>query len=117
MCLAGNWFQAIDDGKGWYAGEGNICDQEGCAEEATVTLRLKKEFCHQGHESDPDKFHPEGIIRRFCKRHSRRGDCGLEDADRNYTVLEGEPSAPQPEDVKPSTFGGVIDLLGKDVVS
>ncbi len=28
-------------------------------------------------------------MRRFCARHSYRGDCGINDADANYELLEG----------------------------
>lgn len=56
------------------------CDQEGCAEPAAVTYRLKKLYSRDGVASDPHA--PK--IQRFCDRHKMRGDCGLEDADNNY---------------------------------
>jgi len=75
-----------DEGKAYYAGEGNLCDQEGCCTPATVTYRLKARYCRDGHKSDP-----LGIdIRKFCDRHKTRGDCGLDDADDNY-----EPFVPE----------------------
>jgi len=108
------YLRAQDDGKGYFAGEGQLCDQEGCHEIATVTLRLKKEFCKDGHESDPYRYDTRPLVRKFCDRHSRRGDCGLEDADRNYEVVTGQQVQPSAEDVKPSTFCGVIPLDPKE---
>jgi hypothetical protein len=75
------YMRAHDDGKGYFAGEGEFCDQEGCAEVAQHTRWLKKEFCRSGHEQNP--LGP--TYRIFCQKHKQRGDCGLEDADRNYT--------------------------------
>lgn len=62
-----------------------LCQQPGCVAEACSVYRLKKEYCRQGHPSDP--FWP--TLLRFCVKHLRRGDCGLEDADANYEVLHG----------------------------
>lgn len=72
--------KAIGEGKAFFAGDDPFCDQEGCANHATVTYRLKQQFCDQG---NPHELHGE-TVRRFCERHARRGDCGLDDADRNY---------------------------------
>jgi hypothetical protein len=69
-----------DDGKAFYAGEGDVCDQEGCCAPATVTYKLKAQYCRDGHKSE--LFGP--TIRKFCERHKHRGDCGLEDSDDNY---------------------------------
>ena len=73
--------KACDDGNAYFAGEGDLCDQEGCAEQATVTYRLKKGYERSGVERP---LHHGGEIRRFCQKHTTRGDCGLEDADHNY---------------------------------
>ena len=70
-------------GSGYYAGEGELCDQEGCYSPSTVTYKLKKEFCRQGHGTELK----ETVVRKFCDHHKARGDCGLEDADRNYEAL------------------------------
>lgn len=72
-----------DDGKAFYAGEGDICDQEGCHDPATVTYKLKFRYCSAGHASDTIGIE----IRKFCDAHKTRGDCGLDDADRNYEIL------------------------------
>lgn len=75
--------KAIDCSEGngsYYAGEGELCDQEGCADRAAVVLRLKKRYSREGMSKDP--YGTE--VRYFCERHRHRGDCGLEDADENY---------------------------------
>jgi hypothetical protein len=58
------------------------CFQPSCPEQATVELRKRMDYCSRGHatESTLDKR------RRFCERHKRRGDAGLDDADANYLV-------------------------------
>lgn len=105
---ASEYLHLIDDGKAHFAGEDDLCDQEGCHELSTVTYRLKQEFCREGHATDPSRYDPRPLVRKFCARHSQRGDCGLEDADRNYEIMSGDVSKPQVQDVKPSVFGGVI---------
>jgi hypothetical protein len=91
--------ESMDKGLGFFAGEEDFCDQEGCCDKATVTYKLKKHYCNEGHESEID-FGTQ--IRRFCARHSKRGDCGLDDADRNYELLDGKPGLPDEADMKPS---------------
>lgn len=78
--LYADMLMAQDDGKAWFGGGGEACDQEGCAERATIRYRLKKLYCREGHPTDP---HRE-TFRQFCEKHKTRGDCGLEDADDNY---------------------------------
>ena len=73
-----------EDGEITEAKIDDLCDQEGCSAPATVTYRLKKRYCNQGHASEP-----YGIeFRRFCERHRMRGDCGLEDSDTNYEPFQ-----------------------------
>lgn len=71
---------ALDNG-GWYAGDGVYCDQEGCGEPATV--KYEKLFDY-GRDGTKTEIHNPPSLRCFCERHSVRGDCGLDDADRNY---------------------------------
>lgn len=80
-------FIHVSEGNGAYYGEeGDLCDQEGCAEKASVKYRIKKEYCRSGHGEEP-QF---GIVvRLFCNKHKTRGDCGLEDADDNYEIIDG----------------------------
>lgn len=86
--------KAMDDGRGYFAGEDPFCDQEGCANHATVTYRLRRKFCEN---ATPHELMHE-TIRRFCDRHAQRGNCGLEDADVNYERLSAPPAKPQPEE-------------------
>lgn len=82
------YLSAIDDGKAYFAGDGITCDQEGCAEPATVFLKLKSEYCRDGHKSDPYASDERPLIRCFCEKHQTRGDCALEDADENYERID-----------------------------
>lgn len=77
-----SWYvSACDDGKGYFAGDGITCDQEGCAEPVTVRLRRLAEYCNSGHKADVSDV---SRYRHFCEKHKQRGDCGLDDADQNY---------------------------------
>lgn len=76
--------EATDNGKGFFAGESEFCDQEGCSNLATVYYRLKKGYNNDGSER---RLSDEGEYRAFCHRHETRGDCGLEDADSNYEQI------------------------------
>jgi len=89
--------------------ESKYCDQEGCAEPATVKLQAVSETCdHCGHD-DTSKAFPLGY-RMFCGAHSTRGDCSLNDNDANYQVVEGQVQAPDPAAESQS---GLI-VLGSD---
>jgi hypothetical protein len=88
--LGAEHLKAVDDGKGYFAGEEDICDQEGCEWDAAVTYKLKNRYCREGHKSEAKvaSLGEDGIVvRKFCDEHKRRGDCGLEDADDNYEVV------------------------------
>ncbi len=74
-----------------------LCDQEGCAEPGTVILQAKGEKCTDcGHEKVSCLAGPYPGHRLFCKAHSTRGDCSLNDADDNYIVVEGQVAEPDP---------------------
>ncbi len=81
-CAYADLMRAIDDGRAYFAGEGNFCDQEGCSRESTVTYRLRQSFCRDGHAAVP-----RPTVRKFCDVHKKRGDCGLDDSDANYEAL------------------------------
>ncbi len=77
-----SWYVgATDAGKGYFAGDGITCDQEGCSEPATVRLRRLADYCQQGHKTT---VFDSSLYRHFCAKHKTRGDCGLDDADANY---------------------------------
>lgn len=89
------------------------CFNPGCPEKAVSTYRLKFEYCRRGHKTEP-KFEPP--LRRFCRRHLKRGNAGLEDADANYVVVSGpgpDRAKGYEDDISPARFGGVIDLRGE----
>jgi hypothetical protein len=76
-----DYMMGIDEGKAHFGGnENGKCDQEGCANPATVRYQLKKLYCRDGHEHEPT----QPTYRAFCDQHKTRGNCGLEDADDNY---------------------------------
>lgn len=98
--LAWKYAVACDEGIGRTEHEYDRCDQEGCAELATVILKMKKVYCsdphaHGGHE--PKEY--EGVYRYFCTRHSKRGDSSFDDSDANYEIVEGTPGDPDPSQV------------------
>jgi len=69
----------------WQERRENCCDQPGCARKPTRWFRINAEYSAQGEGPLPSRgFHH---YRKFCERHSRRGDCALEDADANYTEI------------------------------
>jgi len=78
--------KACDNGKAYFAGEEGYCDQEGCHEKPTVFYELKKRYCREGHESEPIGVE----VRAFCDKHSKRGDCRLDDADVKYKPFKLE---------------------------
>lgn len=80
--------RAIGDGKAYFAGDGIHCDQEGCAKPKTVTYQRRGEFCNGGHEHELPA-ESLSLYRHFCDEHRIRGNCGLDDADRNYTQVGG----------------------------
>lgn len=77
--------RACDNGLGWFASVDEKCDQEGCSEPPVIWYRKLADYCDAGHRSDAR----EGSnIRQFCAKHAKRGDCALDDADRNYEVVK-----------------------------
>lgn len=96
-----DYILAIDNGNGYFAGDGIHCDQEGCSESATVRYKKKFNYDRSGNKSEPHK----SVYRHFCPRHEVRGDCGLDDADANYEKVSsregqayGETPRPLPPD-------------------
>ena len=80
--------EACDRGEGYFAGEENFCDQEGCSQQATVTYRVKKEYSHDYPFEWNKEFKDEVVIRKFCNRHQTRGDQSFDDSDRNYELIK-----------------------------
>lgn len=97
------------------------CQQPGCKEKPSRIYRLKKyqvSKCESVMGTFSKEMEPwEHRHIWFCNRHARRGDCGLEDCDRNYEAADGKGSpGKEPvsgRDVSESAFGGVIELGDK----
>lgn len=102
-CRFLSWWhaQACDDAKGYFAGDGVTCDQEGCSEPATVRYRRLFDYCNGGHKG---KVSDVSLYRHFCERHKERGDCAFDDADANY--------AEEPMELAPA-----VDAVDPDVGS
>lgn len=86
--LYGRLIQAQDNGIGYFAGDGIHCDQEGCSEKATGLFKLIKHYCVGGGNCGQEKKAYGDSYRCFCDRHKRRGDCDLEDNDKNYEFIK-----------------------------
>src|SRR5881397_4405734 len=86
-CLGAIYLRALDDGNGCFVGEDDLCDQEGCSEQATVFYRVINKYCNEPyiHKGTPPD-NPE--YRAFCERHSVRGDSSFDDSDKNYERME-----------------------------
>jgi hypothetical protein len=82
--LAFGWYvRACDDGKGYFAGDGLTCDQEGCHEPATIRYARKFDY---GRDGARGKREAPAIAkyRHFCEQHQERGDAAFDDSDSNY---------------------------------
>lgn len=95
--------------------EQNYCQQPGCAEFPDKIYKLKKKW----NGSDMvDFYRPSGYVDNyryiwFCERHLHRGDCSMEDCDKNYEVVGGgnsQSSAIRVEDESPSILAGIIEI-------
>lgn len=65
-----------------------LCHQAGCAERATVLLELKALWdLRHGLKLEQREKPYFRYVRAFCEIHRDRGDCGLEDANNNYTKV------------------------------
>ena len=86
-----SWFmvETIEGDGGNFGGIDRFCDQEGCAEPATVFYQKRKDWCGRCGESKEITY--TKVFRQFCDRHKTRGDCGLDDNDDNYILLSGNP--------------------------
>lgn len=97
--LGADYLHAVE-GTGYYAGVEGKCDQEGCNAEPEVFYKVKTHVCKRcGHSGEPIVKRDCVDVRKFCRVHSKRGDCGLDDADANYELLRGAVEEP-PERMK-----------------
>lgn len=75
---------AGENGAQYFAGEKDFCDQEGCSKKATTLAKKKFDWSRDGVKSEI----PSSAYRLFCDEHKTRGNCGLDDADNNYSFIE-----------------------------
>lgn len=86
------------------------CDQPSCDANAVGRYLIKKEYGDRGEDLDQSAIH-SAKYRQFCAKHARRGDCGREDADRNYEPLDTlKPEQSTNTEESPAAFGGVVVL-------
>lgn len=88
MCLGQTWLESqspISDRI--IELEKDKCDQPGCKLIAENFFVLKKEYSREGFER---QVQFSDYFRKFCRKHSTRGDCSLEDSDSNYVKVEKE---------------------------
>lgn len=91
------------------------CFQPGCANEAVSTYRIERLYCR--YCGATQETWGQSNYRRFCQVHLRRGDCGMEDSDYNYEVVEGPgpDEAEGDEDfISPSVNAGMLDFVDED---
>lgn len=86
--LYGRLIEAQDNGEGYYAGDGVHCDQEGCSNRATNLFKIKQRYCVGGGKCGQKKESYVDQYRCFCDTHKTRGDCDLEDNDKNYEFIK-----------------------------
>jgi hypothetical protein len=68
-----------------------FCFNPGCKADGVVEYELIDEYIPR-HGIKEAKHSSRGSVRRrFCEEHARRGDCGLEDSDRNYVLISAPP--------------------------
>ena len=65
------------------------CCQPGCSNDPCSEYKIKQEYSDRGEKLDASEQRSFPYHRRFCEKHLRRGDCGLEDADDNYEIISG----------------------------
>ena len=83
------------------------CANPGCTNDFVSEYRLKMEYSREGFKQAP--YGDKRI--RFCQKHLKRGDCGLQDADVNYEVVSGpgpDEAKGYGEDISESGFGGTV---------
>jgi hypothetical protein len=89
------------------------CQQVGCSDPPVNVYHLKK-LLYGDHPPDTfyaPKYDFEGQYVWYCARHTTRGDCGFEDADKNLELVQGSGVARQhAADESPSAFGGTIEV-------
>lgn len=83
------------------------CQQVGCSDPPVNIYGLHRLQIDRSGEMRGPKYDWEGQYVWYCGRHTRRGDCGLEDADKNLYLVDGtgQPT-PDGDDGSPSVLAG-----------
>jgi hypothetical protein len=71
--------------------ERELCAQPGCQEKIAKWYRVKALYDNAGHREElPRSYHKPNTVCAigFCDKHTHRGDCGLQDSDLNYELIE-----------------------------
>ena len=74
------------DTNAYNAHELECCDNVGCDMFWRVKYKMKKLYSSNCSFSEEPTFSVP--YRQFCEKHRHRGDCGLDDADSNYILIE-----------------------------
>jgi len=67
------------------------CFNPGCKADGIVEYELIDEYYPRIGKKEEKRSWRGSVRRRFCEEHARRGDCGLEDSDRNYVLISAPP--------------------------
>jgi hypothetical protein len=89
------------------------CSQPGCDRKPVVKMMLNKRYDDEGNLYDCEKI----FYRQFCEEHSVRGNCSLEDADSNYSIIlgrKGDENNIDPEKISKSDL--VVIGADKEVI-
>lgn len=73
-----------------------LCDQEGFSKVASVKYKRLNAWTSRG---DKETLYDWNLYRVFCDQHKTRGDCALDDADRNYEQVDFTPEEQQSLDM------------------
>jgi len=92
-----------------------VCCQPGCRNASVSVFKVKSKYCQYCGKQGTDfpSASKSVNVRGFCQDHLRRGNCSLEDCDMNYELIRGmKPEQGEPESfkVKPSVYGGTIEM-------
>jgi len=107
--LSATYMEAVE-AEAYYAGIDGKCDQEGCSAPPEVFYRRKVEVCQRCGMKQEDHLANDGRcgyrieVRKFCRKHSKRGDCGRDDSDANYELLRGSVEEPPNEVCRRAKF-------------
>lgn len=81
----GELHEEVDTGA-YNAHELKYCDNVGCRRLWDVKYKLRTLWSQNGSFSQDPGFAVH--YRQFCDQHKMRGDCGLDDADANYILID-----------------------------